>query len=86
MGAEDIALLYWLKHLLGGRIVPVKDKKAFRIIFLQSNWEFKALIEHLNGKLRHPNKIKGLMQVCTKFNLELNNVENLAKLALLRAF
>jgi hypothetical protein len=81
MGEEDIALLYWLKHVLGGRIVPVKDKKAFRIIYLQSNCEFKALIEHLNGKLRHPNKIKGLTQICTKFNLKLNNVENLSKLA-----
>jgi len=81
MGYEDIALLYWLKHLLGGRIVPVKDKQAFRIVFIQSNCEFQTLIQHLNGKLRHPNKIKGLTQICAKFNLKLNDGENLSKLA-----
>jgi hypothetical protein len=81
MGYEDIALLYWLKHLLGGRIVPVKDKQAFRIVFIQSNCEFQTLIQHLNGKLRHPNKIKGLTQICAKFNLKLNDVESLSKLA-----
>jgi hypothetical protein len=82
MGEEDIALLYWLKHILGGRIVPVKDKRAYRIIFLRSNCEFKALIEHLNGKLRHPNKIKGLTQICTKLNVGLIHTPPIAELAL----
>ena len=56
MGDEDIALLYWLQHLLGGKITPVKGKRAYRIVFLQGNCEFQAIVENLNGKLHHPNK------------------------------
>ena len=58
MGDEDIALLYWLQHLLGGKIVPVKDKKAYHIVLLQGNCEFLYIAQRLNGKLHHPNKIR----------------------------
>lgn len=71
MGDEDIALLYWLQHLLGGKIIRVKDKKAYRIVFLQGNCEFFTIVQHLNGKLHHPNKIKGLAQICTQFGISL---------------
>lgn len=71
MRDEDIALLYWLQHLLGGKIIPVKDKKAYRIVFLQGNCELFTIVQHLNGKLHHPNKIKGLAQMCTKFGISL---------------
>ena len=36
MGDEDIALLYWLQHLLGGKIIPIKGKKAYRILPVSS--------------------------------------------------
>jgi hypothetical protein len=58
MGDEDIALLCWLQHLLGGKIIPVKDKKAYSIVFLQGNYDFLYITQHLNGRLHHPNKKK----------------------------
>lgn len=81
MGDEDIALLYWLQHLLGGKIIPVKSKKAYHIVFLQGNCEFQIIVQNLNGKLQHPNKVKGFTQTCTKFNLALNSHLNLQTLA-----
>lgn len=49
MGDEEIALLYWLQHLLGSKIIPVKDKKAHHIVCLQGTCKFQTIIQNLNG-------------------------------------
>jgi hypothetical protein len=80
MGDEDVALLYWLQHLLGGKITPVKGKKASRIVFLQGHCESQTIVQNLNGKLDHPNKTKGFTRICTKFNIALKPSTKATKL------
>lgn len=50
-------------------------------MFLQGNCKFQTIIQHLNGKLHHPNKVKGFTQICTKFSITLNSELNPQALA-----
>lgn len=69
MGSEDLMLLHWIKCLIGGRVVSVANKNAYRLIFNQSNCDLKLLIANLNGKINVNTKTLVMEQFCNIFNL-----------------
>lgn len=67
MGIEDLALLRYIQHKLGGSIKMRSGAKAYRYR-LQNKQGMTTLIQNINGHIRHSARLLQLHRVCQQLN------------------
>ena len=70
MGIEDLALLRYIQHMLGGSIKMRSGAKAYRYR-LHNKQGMITLIQNINGHIRHSARLLQLHRVCQQLNFPL---------------